>query len=169
MKNEKLWSGICRRFSGLKQIGNVLRTPEFFIFIFSFFILSFAACGERQEIKKTGGAVFDISPEIIAARVDTLIDIGIVRSGEILLYNASLRNTGEEPLVIKNVNTSCGCTSVEYEKQPIAPGQEGNLSLRFDSKGMAGMQIKLIEISTSAGTYPYQVLLRIEVTGNENF
>ncbi len=98
-----------------------------------------------------------------------LIDIGIVRSGEILLYNASLRNTGEEPMVIKNVNTSCGCTSVEYEKQPIAPGQEGNLSLRFDSKGMAGMQIKLIEISTSAGTYPYQVLLRIEVTGNENF
>ncbi len=113
---------------------------------------------------KGGTAVFDISPEILASRTDTLVDVGIVRSGEIVLYNASLRNAGEEPLVIKRVDTSCGCTSVEYEKQPIVPGGEGNFSLRFDSRGMYGMQLKLIEIRTSAGTRPYQILLRAEVT-----
>ncbi len=128
-----------------------------------------ASCGSQQKTKTAGGAVFDISPEIIAARIDTLVDVGTVRAGEILLYNASIRNAGEEPLVIKNVNTSCGCTSVEYEKRPIAPGREGNFSLRFDSRGMYGMQLKLIEISTSAGMYPYQIMLRAEVTFDENF
>lgn len=132
-----------------------------FVFHFSLFV---TACGSGpQPTTATGGAVFDISPEILAARADTLVDIGRLRSGEIVRYDARLRNAGTEPIVIKNIRTSCGCTSVEYDGRPVAPGAEGTFSFSFDSRGMYGMQMKLIEIDTSAADRPYRVTVRAEV------
>ncbi len=128
--------------------------------------LLLAACVGPQATKTTGGAVFDISPEILASRADTLVDIGTLRSGEVVKYDARLRNTGSEPLVIKRITTSCGCTSTEYEKQPIAAGGEGAFSFRFDSRGMYGMQMKLIEIETSTSEIPYKLRVRSEVAEN---
>lgn len=130
----------------------------------------FACCGQRATVTAGGeGTVFDISPEILSSRADTLVDIGSIREGEVVQFNAWLRNAGGEPLVVKDVATSCGCTSVDYERQPIAPGGMGRFSMRFDSRGMWGMQLKLIEIRTSAAKRGYQVFLRAEVTGDENF
>jgi hypothetical protein len=87
-----------------------------------------------------------------------------MRSGEVVRYDARVRNVGSEPLVITDVSTSCGCTTLEYDKQPIAPGDEGRVSFRFDSGGMSGLQRKLVEIETSAGTRPFKVMLEAEVT-----
>ncbi len=122
-----------------------------------------AACGGGQQVKTTGGTVFEISPEILAGRADTLIDIGTMRAGEVVKYDARIRNTGSEPLVIKSIDTSCGCTSVEYDKQPIMPGAEGGFSFRFDSSGMWGTQQKLVEIATSAGSRRFQIMVQAEV------
>jgi hypothetical protein len=128
------------------------------------FALCLAACGGQRTTKTVGGAVFDISPEILASpRADTLIDIGAMFSGEVAKYDARVRNTGVEPFVIKKITASCGCTQVEYDKQPVAPGAEGSFSLRFDSRGMWGMQRKLIEIETSASQRPFRVTIQAEV------
>jgi hypothetical protein len=123
-----------------------------------------AACGGREATMTAGGAVFDISPEALALRADTLVDIGRLRAGEVVRYDARLRNSGTEPLVVKDMIASCGCTSVEYEKKPIAPGAEGAFSFRLDSRGMYGMQMKLIEIRTSASEQPFRVMVRAEVS-----
>jgi hypothetical protein len=128
-------------------------------------LATLAGCGGGSKpLRATGGAVFEISPEIIAPGADTLVSLGKMRSGEVVRYDAGIRNTGSEPLVIRNVSTSCGCTTLEYEKQPIAPGAEGRISIRFDSGGMSGMQRKLVEITTSAGPRPFKVMLEAEVT-----
>jgi hypothetical protein len=129
-------------------------------------VLLFAACTGREATKTAGGAVFELSPEILASRADTLVDIGNIRSGEVVQYNARLRNTGTEPLVIKEIATSCGCTSVEYEKQPVPPGGEGHFSFRLDTRGMWGMQMKMIEIHTSASPHSYNVMVQAEVSEN---
>ena len=138
------------------------------IFIFSFFIF-LVACGGPQATRTAGGegAVFDISSESLHRRADTAVNIGKVRAGEIVQYDAWLRNTGEVPLVIINVETSCGCTSVEYEHKPIPAGEKGKFSFRFDSRGMRGVQIKAIEIRTSAGPQVYQLFVQAEVTGDD--
>lgn len=128
--------------------------------------LLFAACTGREATKTAGGAVFELSPEILAAKADTLVDIGNIRSGEVVRYDARLRNTGTEPLVIKDVVASCGCTSVEYEKQPIPPGEEGYFSFRLDTRGMWGMQMKTIEIHTSASPGAYRMMVQAEVSEN---
>jgi len=46
----------------------------------------------------------------------------------------SFTNTGKEPLIIKNVKTSCGCTTPSYSKEPVQPGQEGYVTARYDTK-----------------------------------
>ncbi len=121
------------------------------------------ACVSREATKTAGGAVFEISPEVLASRADTTVDIGTMREGEVVKYNARIRNTGTEPLVIKSIDTSCGCTSVEYDKEPIMPGGEAAFSFRFDSSGMWGAQSKLVEIETSAASRRYQIMIHADV------
>ena len=47
----------------------------------------------------------------------------------------SFTNTGEAPLIITNVTSSCGCTVPEYPKKPIAPGEKGDISVKFNGSG----------------------------------
>jgi hypothetical protein len=43
-------------------------------------------------------------------------------------------NTGNNPLIIKNVKTSCGCTTPNYSKDPVQPGDEGFVTAKYDTK-----------------------------------
>jgi hypothetical protein len=120
-------------------------------------------CGGGQTTKTTSGAVFDISPAILTARVDTLVDIGVAREGEIVRYDARVRNTGSEPMVIRDIKTSCGCTTSSFDKQPIAPGATAAFSLQLNTRGMWGVQHKLVEILTSASPHPLAIALQANV------
>lgn len=132
--------------------------------VIAFAVLAVSCGGRRATVAFGGeGTVFDISPEILSTHIDTLIDVGTIGEGEVVKYSASFRNTGSEPLVVKSVNTSCGCTSVDYEKKPIAAGEAGHFSFRFDSRGMLGLQHKLIEVYTNFSTRPYRVVVQAEV------
>lgn len=68
-------------------------------------------------------------------------------------------NTGDEPLVISNVRTSCGCTAPEYSQEPIAPGQSGNVKITFNPSGRPGKFSKSIYVYTN--TSPNRTILRI--------
>jgi hypothetical protein len=65
------------------------------------------------------------NPETLTtATIDkTVHDYGTVRIGDSNAANFTITNTGSSPLIIFRVSTSCGCTNVEWEKQPIAPGK----------------------------------------------
>ena len=43
----------------------------------------------------------------------------------------TLKNTGTNPLVVDNVSTSCGCTSVDYSKEPVRPGNSILLNVTY--------------------------------------
>lgn len=61
-------------------------------------------------------------------------------------------NTGNAPLIITNVHPSCGCTSSDYTKEPVAPGQKGFVSATFNPSGRPGKFNKTITITTNAAT-----------------
>lgn len=56
-----------------------------------------------------------------------------------------LINTGNNPLVVFDVSTSCGCTSVEYNKEPVKPGDELKLIVKYkaDEPGHFSKSIKV--------------------------
>jgi hypothetical protein len=123
--------------------------------------------GSPKQIRATGGegTVFDLSTRILENGRDTTISIGKMSAGEVIRYDAWLRNVDTIPLVITEVDTSCGCTSVEYDKQPIQPNQKAHFSFQFDSRGqMSGRQVKYIDIHTSASKNRYTIIISAEVS-----
>ncbi|MCW3102960.1 MAG: hypothetical protein JWO09_1400 [Bacteroidetes bacterium] len=58
-------------------------------------------------------------------------------------------NTGKEPLIISNVQGSCGCIVPNYPKEPIRPGGTGVIKVRYDT-GRVGVFEKTLTISSNA-------------------
>jgi hypothetical protein len=62
----------------------------------------------------------------------------------------TVKNTGKSPLVISKVTASCGCTAPDWSKDPIAPGNEGTITAKFNPKGRSGAFAKLITVYSNA-------------------
>lgn len=57
-------------------------------------------------------------------------------------------NTGNEPLLISDAKSSCGCTVPSYPKEPIAPGSTGTIEVQYNMN--PGPISKTITITTNA-------------------
>jgi hypothetical protein len=80
--------------------------------------------------------------------------------GEVVTYSFHFTNTGNAPLLISSVNSSCGCTVGSYPHEPIAPGKEGSIKVSYDSKSHHGMQNRTLTVMSN--TMPAKNILRIK-------
>ncbi|TXK73823.1 DUF1573 domain-containing protein [Mesonia sp. HuA40] len=62
------------------------------------------------------------------------IDYGNVAYDSDGLRTFVFTNTGDEPLVISRVSSTCGCTVPEKPKEPILPGNKGEIKVKYDTK-----------------------------------
>ncbi len=69
-------------------------------------------------------------------------------------------NTGSEPLIISNAKGSCGCTVPEYPRQPIAPGETGEIKVVYSPGTQANQQTKSVTIT--ANTEPASTVIQIK-------
>lgn len=58
--------------------------------------------------------------------------------GGVQKHDFIVTNTGNAPLVIQNIVTSCGCTTPEWTKEPIPAGGSGKVTAIYDPKGRGG-------------------------------
>ncbi len=77
---------------------------------------------------------------------ETTHDFGVVKAGEIVLFDFVITNTGNSDLMIKNAEVDCGCLQVHVVKDKIKPGEKGNIEVEFDSRGLFGKQLKTIDL-----------------------
>jgi len=90
---------------------------------------------------------------------DSMQNFGTVKKGELVKLKYTVKNTGEYPLFIINVQPSCGCTVADYTKTPILPGKDGAINATFDSNhGSAGDVHKSIIVTTNSKNNPNFVL-----------
>lgn len=87
-------------------------------------------------------------------------DFGRVIEGEKITYAFKFTNSGDGNLVITNVSSSCGCTVPEFTKDPVKPGEQGNIKVTFDSKNRRGFQNKTVTVVSN--TQPNTNVLRIK-------
>lgn len=87
-------------------------------------------------------------------------DFGKILSTSTSKHTFTFTNSGVEPLVITNVKGSCGCTVPQWTKEPIAPGETGEIKIVFKPKGQSGNQTK--QITVSANTKPKNTILQIK-------
>jgi hypothetical protein len=73
-------------------------------------------------------------------------DFGEFEEGIQATTSFKFKNTGNAPLVLNAVTPSCGCTSPDWPKEPIAPGEEGEIKVVYNSKGRPGHFTKSITV-----------------------
>ena len=86
-------------------------------------------------------------------------DFGTIQQGDSPEFTFTFENTGNEPMIISNAKGSCGCTVPQWPKEPIAPGQTGEISVKFNSKNKKGSQNKTVTLT--ANTTPPTTKLRV--------
>lgn len=76
-------------------------------------------------------------------------DFGTIKQGDVVEHLFKFKNVGEGPLIISKTKVTCGCTTPSYSKEPIAPGEEGEILVKFNSRGKLGQQNKTVTISAN--------------------
>ena len=97
-------------------------------------------------------------------------DAGDIYKDETLDAIFKFTNTGDQDLIIKNVITTCSCTSREYTEGPIAPGKSGEIKVHFDSskQDKIGRQNKVITIISNAQNNPERVIWNFNILEKKN-
>jgi hypothetical protein len=92
----------------------------------------------------------------------TFIDLGQIKADSVLEIPFRFKNTGDKQLVIASVNAGCGCTVAEKPEQPVAPGQEGLIKAKFNSKGQPRGEARK-HLTVIANTDPKETTLEFRV------
>lgn len=90
----------------------------------------------------------------------TIHDFGTITQSEQAEYSFKFTNTGNQDLLISNAVASCGCTVPEYSKEPIRPGSQGMIKVKFNSDYRLDAFEKAVTIT--ANTKPLESLLIIK-------
>jgi hypothetical protein len=65
-------------------------------------------------------------------------DFGKIKQGVPVTHEFTFTNSGKTPLVITNVQASCGCTTPAWSKDPIPPGGKGFIKATYNAASMGG-------------------------------
>ncbi len=87
-------------------------------------------------------------------------NFGTVTPGQPVEHDFTLKNEGKDPLIIRKITTTCGCTASKPEKYEIKSGESTNLKCTFDSRGKTGKQFQTITVIVN-DPLQSQVVLRI--------
>jgi hypothetical protein len=91
-------------------------------------------------------------------------DFGDIVQGEKVEHTFSFTNTGNEPLIITNVQVTCGCTTPKgWPRDPIPPGGKGEITVGFNSAGKTGRQHKPVTIVSNAVNTGNQVSITTNI------
>jgi hypothetical protein len=129
-----------------------------FLFVLvGFSFTSVIAQTPTKEVKKveseevTGGPIMKFE--------SLTLDYGEITKGSDPLRTLSFKNTGDAPLVIKHAKGSCGCTVPIWPKEPIMPGEESEIKVRYDTKRPGPIR-KTIRITTNEEGNPHVIQLK---------
>ena len=78
-------------------------------------------------------------------------DFTKIPKGTPVNHDFNFTNTGKEPIVISNVQASCGCTTPKWPKEPILPGKSAVINVQYNAANPGGFN-KSITISSNAKT-----------------
>lgn len=88
----------------------------------------------------------------------SMFDFGDIYQGEKVQHVFRFENTGNEPLIITNVEVTCGCTTPRgWPRDPIMPGARAELEVQFNSAGKFGRQNKVVTVVSNAAAGNSQI------------
>lgn len=95
------------------------------------------------------------------------IDYGTIEKGANGVRVFEFTNTGNEPLIISKVNSSCGCTIPKKPEAPILPGKSGEIEVKYDTNRVNPIR-KTITVISNAETPTVALKIKGEVIDSSN-
>ena len=102
---------------------------------------------------------FTMTAQDAAAKIEfksETVDYGEIEKGADGVRVFEFTNTGDAPLIISKVSSSCGCTIPKKPEAPILPGKTGEISVKYDTNRVGPIR-KAITVISNADT-PTKVL-----------
>ncbi len=81
------------------------------------------------------------------------IDLGQIPQGTPKKIEYEFKNTGKSAIIITNVHGSCGCTTTDYTKTPILPGETAKVSATYNAANKGSFS-KTVTVTTNADETP---------------
>ncbi len=94
---------------------------------------------------------------------ETKHNFGNVPEGKVMTHVFRFKNTGEHPLMIAKTDVTCGCTVPNFPLETIPSGQEGEVTIVYNSAGHSGLQQKNIIIHSNAMPEAVSIGIQAEV------
>lgn len=112
------------------------------------FLISYAQNATEKPVK-TPGLVFATDQH----------DFGKIAQGKPVYFNFDIENTTDKPIVLNHVQASCGCTTPEWDHEPIAPGASSVIKVGYNAAAEGHFE-KVINI-----TYNESETKQLKITG----
>lgn len=113
--------------------------------------------------------VFFVASVVFASAVaaafswgQTQHNFGKIQQGKPVVAEFKFDNSGQNPLIISNARGSCGCTGVEYPKEPIMPGASGVIKATFNAANVGAFN-KTVTVESNAESGVVYLEIRGEV------
>ncbi len=117
----------------------------------------------HAEAERRPGQVITITDSILAAGGSDTVRFGRLHSGETAMRQLWIANRSTRPVVLLDYERSCGCTTLEFDRSPIAKGEAQRMRMLFDSRGEWGWQLKQIALRFSGAEKPFRIFVEAEV------
>lgn len=124
-------------------------------------VIGLSACNENASDKvedkvQAIGGTESKAPAVLAEDAPKfefdkeIYDFKVINEGEKVQASFKFKNVGKTALIISDATATCGCTVPEYPKTPVKPGEEGAITVVFNSQGKVGMQDKVVTLISNA-------------------
>ena len=136
-------------------------------------ILFMLACSGQNDSQGLNAGDLGESPERSSSQplmsfLSMSHDFGTIIEGEMVVCYFDYENSGERELVIKSVETTCGCTTPDWSREPLKQGEKERLKIIFDAKGRSGAQRKVVTVTSNANNSPLRLTIRANINSNVN-
>ncbi len=91
----------------------------------------------------------------------------VKEEGGVVTYKFKFKNTGNQPVIITRVQSSCGCTTPEWTRSPVVPGATGFVSTQFDPRNRPGAFNKHVLVYNTATKEPVKLVINGEVVAKK--
>lgn len=95
-------------------------------------------------------------------------DFGTIDEGDVVETVFKFTNTGKKELIISKAKASCGCTIPEWPKEPVLPGETGEIKVKFNSYRKPNKQNKVVTLTTNTETGLEKVTIKAFVNPDTN-
>ena len=114
------------------------------------FAIVVSSCGQGGNFNNMEASGIEAEMKITTIKFDALEkNLGQVREGYKAVAKFVITNTGNDNLLIQNVNVSCGCTQPQFDARPIRPGRRSEIEVTFDTRGRPGMRRNSVVVTTN--------------------